>query len=99
MWHSSISHCDNCCCAGKWDLALVDYGCCAHGWSDPDFVPDAVSVEYCDTNILHTPYSLTYTSTSYDSGADQTTVQFRVSAWSSPRPALLCFTCCQLFDQ
>lgn len=38
-------------------VQAVDYLCCAHGFSDPDAFPEAAApVEYCDMNVLHSPY-------------------------------------------
>lgn len=64
---------------GKWNLALLDFDCCAHGWSDPDAIIDSVPEEMCDQNTFHSPYVMDFNSISYDSQDDATTVSFNIT--------------------
>lgn len=41
---------------GKWNIQVLDYDCCAHGFTDPDVSADLVPEEYCDSNSAHSPY-------------------------------------------
>lgn len=64
---------------GEWNLRLLDYDCCAHGLADPDVIPPIPQVD-CDTNFLHTPYSVVLDDLQYDSGPDRSTLTFTVNA-------------------
>eukprot|EP00798_Chlamydomonas_sp_ICE-L_P027244 gene27244-2499_t len=62
---------------GKWNLPDLDYQCCAHGYSEPDFMP-ATDATCCDANKFHSPYSVEILGFNFDRPTVRSTLTMSV---------------------
>ena len=62
---------------GNWNITQLDFDCCAHGFSDTDAVLAELPPVTCDTDHLHSPYSLAFSQIFYGTDmASGTTISY-----------------------
>lgn len=63
---------------GQWNLTILDYSCCSHGFSEVAYLPDGNECG-CDDNPLRSPYNLALASLLYTAATNVTSITFNLN--------------------